>query len=329
MRPLERSSLEAYGFGLITIISASVPMTSGLRAALMLIGIGLVADIVWRSRWTISLHHHHKALILGGIIGVVVLVWFISRSPAQAPVPPAQTSHVMPAPGSTLPAVAGSAPTTAPPRKARVHSVKADDAKATSAPGPPPVFNDAPGGIANSGTIGTVVTTPTNPCLPNLKLSGSIDTTIIGNVLPACRAIMEGTGNEHTTFSNNLIIDLPPGLPVVVLSLSPGDTNTPNVPFKDDIISTVLLSVLGDSPAIGIAVRSDSLANLEFAPTAPGKKMDGMGPITGNDGTMYYKLSDVHRGQYSVKVHLNKVSTFTAVQVSGQTAGRRRSVSLR
>jgi len=63
-------------------------VTPWLRALLVLIGLGLVADIVWRSRWTINLRHRHKAFILCWVIGLVAFLWFISKSPAQSvPIP--------------------------------------------------------------------------------------------------------------------------------------------------------------------------------------------------------------------------------------------------
>ncbi len=96
MVPLERSSLEAYGFGLITIASVVIPMTSWLRVILGLIGIGLLIDIIWRSKWTISLRTHHKAILSSTVIAVIVVVtWVFLRQTAESkPVDQTKSSKI-------------------------------------------------------------------------------------------------------------------------------------------------------------------------------------------------------------------------------------------
>jgi hypothetical protein len=86
MQPLERPSLEAYAFAIITIVVAVMPMTMWLRAVLILVGTGLLIDIIWRSKWSIdSLKRHHKMWISGAVIALIAVgSWLLLRQPAES-----------------------------------------------------------------------------------------------------------------------------------------------------------------------------------------------------------------------------------------------------
>jgi hypothetical protein len=116
----------------------------------------LCVDMLRRTKWVKHPDHGRKRLAAGSgaiflaFVAFGIFLSFHKKAVAETKV---ETAHVMPAP-SPPPDVADSAPTRAPVRKPRMHLGKSEDRKTTSAPALPSVVNNnAPGGIANSGTI--------------------------------------------------------------------------------------------------------------------------------------------------------------------------------
>jgi len=114
-KPLSRSSIEAYAFGIIAIVVVVFPMTMGLRVALLFILAGLVIDLIHRSPLTIKLSLVSKSLMHFFAIGAIAYLGWVQAqsktpdSPQQArvvsaPSIPAPTARAV-LPGMSISAV--------------------------------------------------------------------------------------------------------------------------------------------------------------------------------------------------------------------------------
>lgn len=74
-KPLERSSLEAYGSALLAILAAGLPMTWWLKGLFWLVAAVLLTDISWRSPWTVGLGKHRWwiSLLSVGLVAAVAV----------------------------------------------------------------------------------------------------------------------------------------------------------------------------------------------------------------------------------------------------------------
>jgi hypothetical protein len=71
MARIERSSIEAYAGIVIAIISVVFPMTWWIRGGLLLILVGIVIDLAWRSPWTEGFRSRYRIAI--GLICLIIL----------------------------------------------------------------------------------------------------------------------------------------------------------------------------------------------------------------------------------------------------------------
>lgn len=160
LRPLELPSLESYGAIILTILIAVLPMTSWLHLILILIGLALVIDVVWRSRWTISLRFCHKVLISCGIAAIVVCGWLLAREPAQSK--PTQGSNAGETAATPHESESLKKPAISPKHKGGVASTPNPSqtplAKTTQATSPPLVgtMTIQPGGVVSVGQQGGI-----------------------------------------------------------------------------------------------------------------------------------------------------------------------------
>jgi hypothetical protein len=73
-RALSRSSLEAYSFGILTILLTVVPMTWWLRGMGLLCLIPIMLDLTWRSPHTINIRKRNKLLMCIAAVALVTLI---------------------------------------------------------------------------------------------------------------------------------------------------------------------------------------------------------------------------------------------------------------
>lgn len=80
-KPLERSSLEAYGSLVIGILIAFVRLTWYVKVGLIVVVIAAVWDVAWNSQWTIKQSRVEKlVLALLTSITIIVIAWFPIRN---------------------------------------------------------------------------------------------------------------------------------------------------------------------------------------------------------------------------------------------------------